>query len=372
MRQLYILITLLIFSCSSHKNEQQHSDDNSLHSVELKYAKAFEIKHNQNEVYITIKNPSNNSVVQELVISNSKPKLSEAIWIKQHPKSVASSSVTHVSFLHALNKTNYLTGFSQTKYIYNSSVRTQIENGETQELNSEGEFNLEKAVKIHPDVFFVSGLLGKLPQFEKLSSAGIPVVEVVEWVEVHPLARAEWIKFFAAFYGEFALADSLFNQIENDYLSTIALTKDIAQKPLIMSGKSYKGTWYMPGGRNFSSILTHDAGGFYPYYESDTNTNSLPLSLEKVAKDFLDADIWISPGASSINELLKEDERYSAFKPVKTNAVYEANKRALEGGANDFWETGLLRPDMLLKDLVKIFHPSALPQHELYFYKKLE
>jgi iron complex transport system substrate-binding protein len=371
MRLLYLIATILLFSCSSNKNEQQ-IENIILQSVNLKYAKAFEVKHNDTQVFITIKNPENSAIIQKLIISKNNPNNSDAIWIKQHPKSVASSSVTHVSFLYALNKSNNLTAFSQSKYIYNSSVRTQIENGETQELNSEGELNLERAVKIHPDVFFVSGLLGKLPQFEKLSSAGIPVVEVVEWIEVHPLARAEWIKFFAAFYGEFALADSLFNQIENDYLSTTALIKDIAHKPLIMSGKSYKGIWYMPGGRNFSSILTHDAGGFYPYYERDTNTNSLPLSLENVAKDFLEADVWISPGATSVNELLKEDERYKAFKPVKTNSVYEANKRVLTSGANDFWETGLLRPDLLLKDLVKIFHPELLPQHELYFYKKLE
>lgn len=341
-------------------------------NVELKYAKAFKLDFNNENTYITIVNPKDGSVVQEIIVSENKPKKSNVLWVKKEPNSVLSSSVTHIAFLDALNKTETIKGFSQTNYIFNSKLRKRIENNNLEELNGEGDFNLEKAISLSPDVFFISGMLGKLPQFEKLSQINIPVVEVIEWVEVHPLARAEWIKFFAAFYNEFSFADSLFNEIEKNYLATANRIVNVDEKPLVMSGKSYRGTWYMPGGRNFSSILTKDAGGFYPYFDTDTNTNSLPLSMEKVVKDFLNADVWISPGASSIYELLSEDERYKEFRPIKTKQVFEANKRSLSSGANDFWETGLLRPDLLLKDLVKIFHPELMPNHQLYFYQKLE
>lgn len=361
-----------MFSCSENSKSLGSKNNAELTKIELKYAKGFTVEFDDKNIFVTIINPNNGKVVQEIIISEKKPQNSNKLWVKKQPQSVLSSSVTHIAFLDALNKTQFITGFSQTKYIFNPKLRSRIENNDFAELNGEGDFNLEKTISLNPDVFFVSGMLGTLPQFEKLSQINIPVVEVIEWVEVHPLARAEWIKFFAAFYDEFPLADSLFNEIEKNYLAISKLTFDIKNKPLVMSGKSYRGTWYMPGGKNFSSILTNDAGGFYPYHNTDSNTNSLPLSLEKVAKDFINADVWISPGASSMKELLSEDERYREFNPIKTQQIFEANKRSLPMGANDFWETGLLRPDLLLKDLVKIFHPELLPNHNLYFYQRLE
>jgi iron complex transport system substrate-binding protein len=363
---------LFILSCGREiKTSSNTKESTTLTAVELHYAKAFTILHNDLETHLTIINPNDGQVVQEIIISETAPNGTQKLWVKKHPSKVLSSSVTHLAYLDALKHLDALKGFSQTNYIYNSTVRAAIENGSVSELNAEGNINLEKVVSIEPDVFFISGLLGKLPQFQKIHEASIPVIEVIEWVEVNPLARAEWIKFFACFYDEHVLADSLFAEIEQGYLSTKALTKAIEHKPLVMSGKSYKGTWYMPGGKNYWSILMNDAGGLYPYFDNEA-TNSLPLDLEKVATDFLHADCWISPGASSLKELLNEDTRYKKFKPIQTGNVFEPNKRVHGNGANDFWETGLLRPDMLIKDLVKIFHPNLLPNYELYFYKRLE
>ena len=371
--QLFAGLSLLfVLSCGTDTTPVGSKQQSTvLSAVELSYAKAFTILRNDSETHLTIINPNDGQVVQEIVISENRPNNSQKIWVKKHPSKVLSSSVTHLAYLDALKHLDALKGFSQTNYIYNSTVRTAVENGTVSELNAEGNINLEKVVSIEPDVFFISGLLGKLPQFQKIYEANIPVIEVIEWVEVNPLARAEWIKFFACFYDEHALADSLFTEIEQGYLSTKALTNAIEKKPLVVSGKSYKGTWYMPGGKNYWSILMDDAGGLYPYFNNEA-TNSLPLDLEKVATDFLHADCWISPGASSLAELLNEDARYKKFKPMQTGNVFEPNKRVHGNGANDFWETGLLRPDMLIKDLVKIFHPNLLPHYELYFYKQLE
>jgi iron complex transport system substrate-binding protein len=371
--QLFAGLSLLFFlSCGTDTTPVgSKQPSTALTAVELSYAKAFTILRNDSETHLTIINPNDGQVVQEIVISENRPNNSQKIWVKKHPSKVLSSSVTHLAYLDALKHLDALKGFSQTNYIYNSTVRTAVENGTVSELNAEGNINLEKVVSIEPDVFFISGLLGKLPQFQKIYEANIPVIEVIEWVEVNPLARAEWIKFFACFYDEHALADSLFAEIEQGYLSTKALTNAIEKKSLVMSGKSYKGTWYMPGGKNYWSILMDDAGGLYPYFNNEA-TNSLPLDLEKVATDFLHADCWISPGASSLAELLNEDARYKKFKPMQTGNVFEPNKRVHGNGSNDFWETGLLRPDMLIKDLVKIFHPNLLPHYELYFYKQLE
>lgn len=368
-----IFCLLLLFSCSEKAHNSSSSNQNKeLTNINLKYAKGFKIEKTDSTTFITIVNPKSGEIVQKLVISDNPINMNNTIWVKLHPTSLFSSSVTHIAFLDVLHKLSFLKGFSQTNYIYNSEVRNALNEGRVEEVGTEEGLNIEKIITLHPDVFFISGLLGKTPQFDKVSQSGIPVVEVIEWVEVHPLARAEWIKFFGVFYNEEKLADSIFNDIEKKYLDTKKITEEVKERPLIMSGKSFKGTWWMPGGRNYSSILTNDAGGYYPYYTTDTNTNSLPLSLEKVVVDFLHADYWISPGANSLQQLINEESRYADFTPVKTENVYEPNKRSFEFGANDFWETAMLRPDILLKDLVKIFHPELLPQHQLYFYQKLD
>lgn len=374
MRLIFaILISFVLFSCKQkEKCTTCSAEAEAIKSIEFKYAKGLAIEVADSITYITIKHPSTGEIIQKLLVSPSPIKTNNSIWIKSNPSSIFSSSVTHIAFLDALDKNDFLKGFSQTKYIYNPDISKKVETGKILEVGNEDILNFEKVIANKPDLFFISGLLGKSAQFEKISQAGIPVIEVIEWLEVHPLARAEWVKFFATFYGQHTLADSIFNEIEKKYFEIKSTAKSINKKPLVMSGKSFKGTWWMPGGRNYSSILTNDAGGFYPYYSVDTNTNSLPLSLEKVVSDFLDADFWISPGANSLKELISEESRYADFKPVIKQNVYEPNNRSLFSGANDFWETGMLRPDLLLKDLVRIFHPELLPNHELYFYKKLE
>ncbi|BAL99694.1 MAG: hypothetical protein KatS3mg049_2263 [Caldilinea sp.] len=52
--------------------------------------------------------------------------------------------------------------------------------------------------------------------------------------------------------------------------------------------------------------------------------------------------------------------------------MYNNNARLNEYGGNDYWEGGLANPDVVLADLIKIFHPELLPDHELVYYRKLD
>ena len=186
------------------------------------------------------------------------------------------------------------------------------------------------------------------------------------------LARAEWLRFVACFLDKDRLADSLFRQTEANYLRLKELASSAAgSAPVVMSGDNFRGSWYMPGGRSHQAQLFRDAGASY-FFENDSTTGSIALGFEQVVRDFNQADIWIgASNATDLNALLAMDERYVWFKSVKNKQVYSYQGRMTADGANDYWESAVVRPDSLLADFIKLFHPELLPGHEWIYINQL-
>jgi len=187
-------------------------------------------------------------------------------------------------------------------------------------------------------------------------------------MEQTPLGRAEWIKVVGALLNQEAAADSIFLQIESNYLRTKEKIIDIQDKPNVIIGSNYKGIWYMPGGKSFKALLLADAGASY-FWDHDSSTGSLALSFEKVVEMQSEADIWIEAPFRTFEEISAVDQRYGVFKAYKDSMVFN-NFGCSNGLANDYWEKGLCRPDLILMDLVEILHPDLL-DHKLLFYKKI-
>ena len=176
----------------------------------------------------------------------------------------------------------------------------------------------------------------------------------------------------ALFFGKEREADSIFNVIEHEYLTTQKLTTSTNSRPTVLSGIVYGDTWFMPGGKNYAAKLLTDAGTQYLWSNTDTN-GFLELSFEAVYEKAKDADLWIGVGSfTSLSEIESTENRYAMFKPFKSRSVYSYNARKGAKGGNEFLELGYLRPDIILKDLVKIAHPSLLPNHDLYFHRRLD
>ena len=141
---------------------------------------------------------------------------------------------------------------------------------------------------------------------------------------------------------------------------------------MILSGLPWKGAWYVPGGKSFAAQFIKDAGGSY-LWDENRSTEALPLDLEMVYEKALKADCWINPGAaSSIKDILQVDKRLGGLDVIKTGMVFNNNAVVNINGGNDYWESGVTNPHLILKDLVKIFHPELLPDHNFIYYKKLE
>ena len=286
--------------------------------------------------------------------------------------SIVCTSTTHIPLLDYLDEGAKLIGFPSTDYISSEKIRERIDNGQVQELGVDRGMNLERLASLKPDMVMGYTMNSDYGQFKKMEELNIPVVINAEYLEKHPLGRAEWIKFMALFFDKEKQADSVFRVIEKSYLDVKDLVKIVTDKPTVMSGIVYGDAWFLPGGQNYASRILHDAGCAY-LWEENTSNGYLELSFESVYEKAHDADLWIGVGNyTTLKELERGDHRYAQFKPFRTRSVYTYDARKGAKGGSEFLELGYLRPDLILKDLVKIAHPDLLEEYELYFHKRLE
>jgi iron complex transport system substrate-binding protein len=207
--------------------------------------------------------------------------------------------------------------------------------------------------------------------YPKLREAGLPVVINAEWSEQEPLAMAEWIKFIALFFNREAEAEAIFNNIAEEYIRLKGRAAVVQDRPTVLTGAPFQGTWWMAGGRSFFARLLEDAGAVYLWNDND-DTGAIPLSFEAVYARAAYADFWINTGYWEHRvEALEEDPRFAEFRAYRAGTMYNNNNRVNGYGGNDFWESGRANPHLVLADLVAIFHPELLPGHEFVYYRKL-
>lgn len=284
---------------------------------------------------------------------------------------IVCTSTTHIPLLDYLDVSHKLVGFPTTDYISSEKTRKLIDAGNVAELGTDKGMNIEKLVVLKPEAVMSYTMTADLGQLKKIQEFGIPVIINAEYLEEHPLGRAEWIKFMALFFGKEKQAEKVFAMIEKNYLETARLASGEATRPTVLSGVMYGDAWFMPGGRNYAAKLIKDAGADY-LWKADSTKGFLQISFESVFEKGHAADLWIGVASfSTLDELKAADERYTKFNPYQIKQVYSYNARTGAKGGSEFLELGYLRPDIILKDLVKIAHPNLLPGYNLYFHKRL-
>lgn len=358
------LCFVLVFVACHHK-----TDNHQQTSQTLKYAQGFTILQHDHYKEVVVMNPWVSEEVLNryyLVKNDTTTVPSNGYRIKIPIKTIGITSSTHVPFLQMLKEESSVIGICSPKLIYNSDIREQFDAQQITDMGDALDINAEQVITLRPDILMAIAYNNSDSHIEQLKRVGISVVYNIEWMETSLLARAEWIKFVAAFYDKEAMADSIFQDIEERYIHLKLLASTAEKKPSILSGGNFRGTWYVPAGNSYMGKLFLDAGATY-LYADNKETGSLPLTVETVLANFSNADVWVGSSATSRKELKDMDEKHALFKAYKQNRVYNFNKRTTPDGANDFWETGVARPDLILADLIKILHPELLPEHELFF-----
>lgn len=359
---------------SCHSKPAQSNADSNL-DTGLKFAKNFSINKVGKNTLIKVYDPTDldNVFISYLLYSGDKPAQSHGadITIKVPVKSVAALSTTHIGFLDFLGQTSSIKGITDPFRVFSTDVQNAYEKGKIKGLGDGMDPNIEMLFILAPDIIFKSAFGNIRAQDKKLEQAKIPIAYSYSWKENHILARMEWIKFFACFYQEQTLADSLFEAACQQYDSLKLLVENnIAKRPQVIAGSNFKGTWYVPGGASYIASMIKDAGGEY-IFENDSSVGSLTVDIETIYENGKDADFWVNGGDDRVILHAATDSRMKAFKPIENGNMYSQNLAVTPRGGNAYWESGIVHPQWILADLIKIFHPHLLEQHQFKYYKKV-
>lgn len=285
---------------------------------------------------------------------------------------VVITSTTHIEPLNQLGVLNTVVGFPNTDYISSPEARELVENGQIQDLGMNDVLNTEMVLALNPELIVGFSINNENKAYDIIKKAGTPVVYNGDWVEHTPLGKAEWIKFFAPFYQKEALGDNIFAQIEASYLEAKEIAQKAKTKPTVLTGGLYKDVWYVAGGKSWMAKFLEDANSDYLWADND-ETGSIGLSLESVLEKGQNAEIWFnSSSQTTYAGLGQASTHHIQFDAFKNKKVYSNAIDKGETGGLIFYELAPSRPDVVLKDFIKILHPELLLDHQLQFIKPLQ
>lgn len=287
---------------------------------------------------------------------------------------IAALSTSYTGQLDLLGRIDEVVGVGNTGMVWTPSLRRRIDNGEVANLGKRGmqvSQRLESLLMLQPDIVLSSG--SGIPAYDRndqLREAGLPVVVASEWMEATPLGRAEWLRFVAAFTGDDTLAKRLYRDIAGRYDSVRRIASGISARPTVFCGSPWSGAWYQAGGRSYAAIFLADAGADY-LWKDIPGAGSIPVGIESVVLRAHAGDFWLNPSmAKSLKSLALQDPRNRFFDALARGRVYGNDRRLNKAGGNDFWESGISRPDRILSDLLAIFHPEQ-GDTDMFYYRHL-
>ena len=372
---LKIALVLLLFVCCQPKKA---ADKNKIKTQQaLKYATGFTLEKNSNFTLLTVKNsfPEDHNEYKYILYKKGvviPDSLKNYTAIEVPIKTIAVTSTTHIPSLEMLNETESLVAFAGLNYISSKKTRSRIDAGKVKELGNNNGLNTEILFELQPDVLVGFTVDSDYKTKDNLVANGQKVIMNADWTETSPLGKAEWIKFFGALYDKNELADSLFNKIENDYLETKERAKTALRKPTVMAGAMYQDQWFLPNGNSWAAQLIEDANSEYLWAKT-SGTGSLSLSFESVLVTAQNANYWIGPAQyTSLAQMKADSENYTLFEAYKKQNVFSFSTKKGATGGVIYYELAPNRPDLVLKDIVKMLHPTLLPHHSFEFFERLE
>ena len=376
MTRFYLLIftflSLFLFNCK----EKTSTNEVTLAKNNIKYSKSLSIEEGKDFTIVKVSNPwpdaketftyvlrKNNSVIPNTY--------SKFPVIDVPLKSSIVTSTTIIPFLEQLGVENKLVGFPHTDYISSEKTRALIDGGKIANVGQNESLNIEKIIELNPDVLVSFCVDNVNPTLKNLEQNGIKIVIQADWMEQTPLGKAEWIKLYGALFGKEKEANDIFNSIEKSYLETLALVQNQKNQPTVLLGSLYQDQWFVPNGNSWLAYYMKDAKGDY-LWKNTEGTGSTPLSFEKVLETAHAANKWITSSFDSLEDMKKVNPNYTAFDAFKKGEVYSFEVKKGKTGGVIYYEKSPSRPDLVLKDFIKILHPELMTDYEFTFATKIQ
>lgn len=280
---------------------------------------------------------------------------------------------------------NAIRAVSDVSNVYSPAIRRLVDSGQIVSVKDPKEL---AALQDEIDVAFVGS--SDLDKF-KNASLSISAFLVAEVAEPSPLGRAEWIKLFGLMFDQVLQTSSAFDNIQYRYETIRDRAFAVQRRPSVLVNTPFTDntgtTWPQPSGSQYTAQFLRDANVDYRFHGVRA-PGALFLTLDQVVGNFSSARYWINMGRfpaiknDTIDALVSAGEfsepsrnSFKKLAAVKCGNVWsQTNKITKDGQANDYFEGGVLRPDLILSDMLKIFHPgvstsaSSNPDDINYYY----
>lgn len=376
-RLTHILILCAILWCTCSCTSSGNIDDYNMAVYTPTYATGFRIigAEGKQSTIIRVTNPwqSANDVETMLFIARAGEKAPSGFRgqvLQGDAKRVVCMSSSHIAMLDAIGAIESVVGVSGKNFITNPYVVAHQRT--IADVGYDGNMNFELLVAQQPDIVLLYGVTGACTMESKLNELDIPYIYVGEYVEEDPLGKAEWLIALAEIVGLRQQGLTYFSKLPQRYeqLKSMAAAAQ-TPAPKVMLNTPYADSWFMASATSYVARLIADAGGDY-IYQQNTSNHSLPIDLEQAALLTTQADIWLHvENINSLDDLRRQLPKFAHMPCVQRGEVYNCDKRRVTGGGNDYWESGVVHPDVILRDLIKIFH-SELVSEEFVYYRKIE
>ena len=343
-------------------------------TVRMKYSSLLQIVKHADYTVVTIRNPWDTlKVLHTYLLADREKPLPEHLpegTVVRTPlqKSVIYSSV-HCSLWSELDELKGIGGVCGLEYIKLPQIQEGCRNGSIVNVGNSMNPDIECIIDLRPDAILLSPFENS-GGYGRVGKLNIPIIECADYMETSALGRAEWMRLYGLLLGKEAQADSLFAGIEKEYLTlTQQVKSQNLKRPTVISEMKNSSAWYIPGGNSTMGRLYQDAGADY-VFASLSNSGSVPLAFETVFDRGGNADIWLikynQPQDKTYSELERDYAPYARFKAFQDRKVYGCNTNHVP-----FYEESPFHPELLLKDLIKIFHPELLPDYGLKYFSNL-
>lgn len=292
---------------------------------------------------------------------------SDTVWFDQPMDRLICMSSSHVAAMSAIGADKHIIAVSGLKYISDQNLKR---NG-VKDIGYDAALDYEAILELQPDLLVTYAVTGAEPSYvSKLRSLGVKTLVLHDHLEQHPLARAEYVRLFGALTGRMEVADTVYSEVRDRYLQ-LAASVDRTTKVKVLINIPYGDAWYIPGQDGYMSQLVRDAGGEILGAVPGESASSV-VSLEQAYEYSHEADLWLNPGSCRTRgELAEAHHMFPRFGPLaKDLPIYNNIRCVNEGGGNDFWESGAVRPDLILEDMISIMNHAkgGDPEESLHYH----
>ena len=266
--RLLILLGFAFWMVACTPSGKQTSSKEALSSDRIQYAQGFTVQRFDTYTMVEVRDPwdSTRLLQRYLLVDRTKSVpggLPKGTIVKVPVKDIVVYTSVHAAIIDQLHEINKVIGVCEPRYMDTPAIQEGIQAGRIADLGEATSPNIEKMIEIGAELVIASPFQNS--SYGPVEKIGIPIIEGADYMEAFPLGRTEWIRFYGLLFGKEEMADSIFKETEQAYLSLKDLTANIDNRPTVLSEKKFGSSWYVPSGDSYMAHLIEDAGADYMF-----------------------------------------------------------------------------------------------------------